>query len=192
LEILENVFDSSNRIWKYVFKMRAVPPTAFTVLIALLAQTSRFGDPIRHVTIRPRGEIKRHINLDQLINELTNRPVPNPNLPFGIEWAGGVLESRGIMFTFEFSTPINRDLMERFEKALNVWDHLLFLGGFKFDFKENEAFWPRIGRTGHLTPTLVTHALDVFKAPPFVLNCVFNCAAAIHNQGYHIRTVIVE
>jgi hypothetical protein len=190
--VLESLFDGGARCWRYAFAVRAVPPRAVAVLVALLAQTRHAGDPITRVTLRARGTPEADVSVDQLTRALMKSVVPRPNLPFSIEWGEGVLESRPLMFTFEFGSPVARQAVESFERALNVWDHLLFFGGFKFDFTWNEDFFPRVGRTAHLTPTLITHALDVFDAPPFALNCVFNWAAAIHNQGYALKSVSLE
>jgi hypothetical protein len=190
--VLESLFDSAACCWRYAFAVRAVPPRAVAVLVALLAQTRHAGDPITRVTLRARGTAEADVSVDQLTRALMKSVVPRPNLPFSIEWGEGVLESRPLMFTFEFGSPVARQAVESFERALNVWDHLLFFGGFKFDFTWNEDFFPRVGRTAHLTPTLITHALDVFDAPPFALNCVFNWAAAIHNQGYALKSVSLE
>ena len=190
--LLESAFDPGVGTWKYVFKLHAFPPTSLPVLVALLAQTRHAGDAITRVTFRPQRPTLGEANLDQLIRELTTSPVPGPKLPYSVEWAEGVLASRALMLTFEFRTAVNRHVVEGVERALNVWDHLLFLGGFRFEFTENEKFWPRLGRTAHLTPTIVTHALDIFDAPLCALNCVFNCAAAIHDQGYQLARVTLE
>ena len=190
--LLDSDFDPRLRMWKYVFKMRSVPPTSLAVLVALLAQTRHAGDPVSRVTIRPQGEMAREVGVEQLIRELTNSPTPRPHLPFDVEWADSALESRALMFTFEFGTALSRQVVEGLERALNVWDHLVFFGGFKFDFTWNEDFFPRVGRTAHLSPTLITHALDDFEAPPFALNCVFNWAAAIHTQGYAVARITLE
>jgi hypothetical protein len=190
--LLDSDFDPRLRMWKYVFKMRSVPPTSLAVLVALLAQTRHAGDPVSRVTVRPQGGMAREVGVEQLIRELTNSPTPRPHLPFDVEWADSALESRALMFTFEFGTALSRQVVEGLERALNVWDHLVFFGGFKFDFTWNEDFFPRVGRTAHLSPTLITHALDDFEAPPFALNCVFNWAAAIHTQGYAVARITLE
>lgn len=190
--LLDSGFDPRLRSWTYVFKMRAVPPKSLAVLVALLAQTRHAGDPISRVTVRPRGAMARDVGIEALISELTNSPVPRPHLPFEVEWAASALESRALMFTFEFGTTISRPVAEGFERALNVWDHLLFFGGFRFDFTWNENFFPRVGRTAHQSPTALTHALDVFEAAPFALNCIFNWAAAVHTQGYTLTRITLE
>ena len=190
--MLDSMFDAHARAWKYVLKVRALPFNSLPVLIALLAQTRYAGDPITRVTFRPEGESDGDIRLEPLIDELGRSPVPPPSVPFEIEWSDAAFATRSLMLTFEFKTAVHRSVVERFESALNVWDHLLMFGGFKFDFTENEKFWPRIGRTAHLSPTLITHALDVFDAPLFALNCVFKCAAAVHDQGSYLKTVALE
>ena len=190
--LIDSDFDRGQRAWKYVFKMRSVPPKSLAALIALLAQTRHAGDPVSRVTVRPQGGMPREVGVEQLIRELTNSPVPRPHLPFDVEWAESALESRALMFTFEFGTALSRQVVEGLERALNVWDHLVFFGGFKFDFTWNEDFFPRVGRTAHLSPTLITHALDDFEAPPFALNCVFNWAAAVHTQGYPLTRITLE
>jgi hypothetical protein len=190
--LLDSDFDPRLRAWKYVFKMRGVPHKSLAVLVALLAQTRHAGDPVSRVTIRPQGGMAREVGVERLMRELTNTPMPRPHLPFDVEWADSALGSRALMFTFEFGTALSRQVVEGLERALNVWDHLVFFGGFKFDLTWNEDFFPRVGRTAHLLPTLITHALDNFEAPPFALNCVFNWAAAVHHQGYNLTKIALE
>jgi hypothetical protein len=190
--LLDSDFDPRLRAWKYVFKMRGVPHRSLAVLVALLAQTRHSGDPVSSVTIRPQEGLAREVGVERLIKELANGAMPRPHLPFDVEWADSALGSRALMFTFEFATPLGRQVVEGLERALNVWDHLVFFGGFKFDFTWNEDFFPRVGRTAHLLPTLITHSLDDFAAPPFALNCVFNWAAAVHHQGYRLTRVALE
>jgi hypothetical protein len=193
LHHLASSYDPSNDSWRHLFKAIAVPPAAFLVLASMLAQSRLWGTPLQRLTMQALGKVVNPVGARQLLSlTIENGPVAISQLPFAVQLPDRYLPGGPVILEFYFTQPVTREFAEQLEKTLNIWDHLVILGGFRFDFKKQEDFWPHFGRTAHISPTLIKHTVDRFEAPVFALNLIFNFAAVMHAQGNHLNVIAIE
>jgi hypothetical protein len=192
MELSESGFNVTDKKWRYIFNTNFVSPMAFPVLISMLVQALKIGDPLKKITIRDIEGNSKPADVNQLIGMIISQPIPPEYLPFEVEWLEPPLGKCGVMFTFEFISPVTRHFAEVLDNALNIWNHLVFFRGFEFDFELQEIFFPRFGRTGHLSPTIIRHTVDIFEPPYFALNPVFNLASVFHLKGHRLSSITVE
>jgi len=79
-----------------------------------------------------------------------------------------------------------------FAEGLNIWDHLLVLGGFSQDYHEAEEL-DDMGDIVCETPSSIRHdAIKVSGADDADINALLNLAGAAHAAGARIETVRIE
>jgi hypothetical protein len=191
MELSESFVEDAGQRWRYLYRAQSVPPSSYFVLLALLAQTRFAEAPLQHVSIRARGERAGFLDTRELM--LLDRNVPEriAELPFTVD-EGERVESNFVAITMRFRERVSLELFEVIAEAFNIWDHHVILGGFEFDFREQEDFSPEFGRTAHLSPNVVEHALENFSGAESACNAIVNFGARLHAEGHQLQSITIE
>lgn len=175
--------------WIYQFQVREVEPASFLVLLALLAQTKYAYAPLAAVTIQASVRDGSTMNARELL-ELPRKVVRVSPPPFTVEQAQHQSRKRRLV-TFRFRDPVRPDVFEEIAEQLNVWDHLAVLGGFLFDFQEQDQL-PPFGEPAHIAPRVIEHRVQFYDGDESGFNALVNLAAALHAGGRPLTSMEME
>jgi len=172
---------------KYLYDVQNIDNHSFLILLSLLAQVVHAEDPLQHLIIQYKAIEPQSLGTYGLepfsINNIINLP---DNLPFLIENEHEE-DQDSCSIAFEFESKITPSIFNELKEDLHIWDHLVVMGGFLFDFQEQEDFSPEFGRTSHYTPTSVEHYLNSFDADQIALNAIINLCLKLHLANISIE-----
>lgn len=92
----------------------------------------------------------------------------------------------------EFSSPLPPELIPRLDEAFTVWDHLVFLGGYRFSFEPDDDFNVVLGETTQPTRTSVRHIIDSFRGPLLALDGPLRICRHLVRHGYSVKEILME
>ena len=159
-------------------------PEAYLVLVALLAQSALADAPPRYVHIAGKG------TGDVIeLQDLSWERLYSDDLPVRIEHTadGELLE-----VNLEFSVPLPPELIPDLDEAFTVWDHLVFLGGYRFSFEPDDDFEMVLGDTTQPTRTSVRHIIDSFRGPLLALDGPLRICRHLVRHGYPVKEIVFE
>lgn len=175
--------------WRLRAGAGSVPPEAFLVLLGLLTQTHHALEPLQQVRLRAATRPARPLDRDGLLALPRAVPARIEALPFRVEDVLGGIEN--LRVAFEFETPLSRAAYRQVCESLNVWDHLVMLGGFNLDFEEvNEL--EQLGETTREGPRIVSHALEDFSADECAFDALVNLGARLHAEGHRLEALVID
>lgn len=172
--------------WKYRFRVRDIEPASFLVLIALLAQTKYAYAPLAAVTITTSGGGGPTMDARELLG-LPRQIVPVSAPRFAVERPES-LSRRRIVVTFRFQDPVPPAEFQEIAELLNIWDHLAVLGGFLFDFKEQEKL-PPFGEPAHVARNVIEHRVRFYEGHESGIDALVNLGAALHADGRALQSI---
>jgi hypothetical protein len=172
------------------FHIKSVPPASFLTLLALLTQTHYANEPLRRVRIRAKKRLQKSVDHFALMGINHEIPQRIQGLPFPVNDKG--LEHRqNLTVVFNFRTPISSEAYRIIRESFNIWDHIVVLGGFKFDFKEAGAL-PNFGTSAHISPFIVTHNIDFIDGDYSAFNALINLGARLNAEGHLLKSIEFE
>jgi hypothetical protein len=177
-------FDPTQRLISASARVAGLAPEAYLVLIALLAQSALADDPPRWVRIGSRG-ITDTIDLRALSWERLR----SDGLPVRIEHSG---DGNPLEVGVEFTEPLPPELLPEIDDAFTVWDHLVFLGGYRFSFEPDDEFDIVLGDTTQPTRSSIRHIIDSFRGPLLALDGPIRICRHLVRRGYPIREILME
>lgn len=172
---------------KYRYRIKSVPPFAFLILLSLLVQMYYCDEPIVRVHLITSETLHQTITAKELLKAERNVPKQIRNIPFRIDYDDNAFAHKTRIVHFEFVSVVSSELFEHLGRALNVWDHLVLLGGFQLDFVELDGFPPTPGQTNLISSRVVEHSFDNFDAFESSFNAIINLAAHFHAKGHYIN-----
>lgn len=175
--------------WMYRFRVREIEPASFLVLLALLAQTKYAYAPLAAVAITASergGSLMTAGKLLGLPREVARVGAP----PFAVERAQSLSRKRCVV-TFRFRDPVSPAGFQEIAELLNLWDHLAVLGGFLFDFQEQEEM-PPFGEPAHVAPRVIEHRVRLYDGHESGFDALVNLGAALHAGGRPLVAIEVE
>jgi hypothetical protein len=190
LDVLEQRWDPALPGLRYRLRAESLPPESFLVLVALLTQTHQAFEPLRRLVLRAREPAAADLDTRALLARGPDVPARIHPLPFAIQEPDPDVR-RNVEIRLEFQEPLSRDQYERVQEALNIWDHLLLLGGFRLDFEEAEGLGT-LGHISHESPRVVRHDLDRFEDSLSAFSAVFNLGAHLHAEGLPLEAITIE
>jgi hypothetical protein len=190
LELLESSWDAEALALRYRLRGESVPPDSFLVLLALLAQTHHAFEPLRHVSLRVMEEGAGTLDAPGLLAKGGTVPTRIDPLPFDVH-PPDPDQRKNFEIRLTFRAPLSAEQYESVQEALNVWDYLVLLGGFRFDFEPAEGLG-NLGRINHESPRVVRLDLDRWPDAHFAFDAVFNLGAQLHASGLALETITVE
>ena len=177
-------FDPRQRLISTTARVNGLAPEAYLVLVALLAQSAAADNPPRYVRIAGM-ETGNTVGLHNLGWDRLRAD----DLPVRIEHTG---EGDPLEVTIEFSSPLPPELIPSVDEAFTVWDHLVFLGGYRFSFEPDDDFAVVLGDTTQPTRTTVRHFLDSFRGPVVALDGPLRICRHLARHGYAVREILME
>ena len=81
---------------------------------------------------------------------------------------------------------------ERFEEAVNLWDHLVTFGAFQLDFAEQEGFDPSMGSFEYPEPKQIEHLIWIDGNDEAAYTALLHLLAKLHADGDAIASVLLE
>lgn len=177
-------FDSRQRLISTTAHVEGLAPEAYLVLVALLAQSAYADNPPRYVRIASTPTA----NTIGLHNLGWDR-LQAGDLPVRIDHTG---EGDPLEVSMEFSLPLPPELIPSVDEAFTVWDHLVFLGGYRFSFEPDDDFAVVLGETTQPTRTTVRHFLDTFRGPLVALDGPLRIGRHLARHGYPVRDILME
>jgi len=177
-------FDSRQRLISTAAQVNGLAPEAYLVLVALLAQSALADAPPRYVHIACKGTADV-IGLEDLSWERLH----TGDLPVRIEHTG---DGELLEVNLEFSSPLPPELIPDLDDAFTVWDHLVFLGGYRFSFEPDDDFEMVLGDTTQPTRTSVRHIIDSFRGPLLALDGPLRICRHLVRHGYPVKEIVFE
>ena len=177
-------FDSRQRLISTTARVAGLAPEAYLVLIALLAQSAYADNPPRYVRIASPGPA----NAIGLHNLAWDR-LQAEDLPVRIEHTG---DGDPLEVNLEFRSPFPAASIPALDEAFTVWDHLVFLGGYRFSFEPDDDFQVVLGETTQPTTTTVRHVLDSFRGPLLALDGPLRICRHLARHGYPVKEILME
>jgi hypothetical protein len=180
-------------VWSYAFRVEALPPEAYLVLLALLAQAAHQGDPLAAVELSAADE--RHaasVTTDALLRRTRRLRRTSGRTPFPVEIDEDALDAGEFGVRVEFAGSLRPDTRELVEERLAAWDETRIFGGFLFDFSEQEA----TGNAGSIAvaePNAVQLWItDYFEGERTALDMLANLAHDLHDHQQPVHRLLVE
>jgi hypothetical protein len=163
------------------------------VLLAMLVQSHHAFEPLSRVAIRSDSHSPPSLRGAELQGN-GRFPPAAPGLAFALrpaEPSAWPAPGEAYAVRIGLSRPLSDAQMEQLTEGLNIWDHLLVLGGFQQDYAEIEGL-DDMGDIALETPVLVRH--DAVKACPAHsdINALLNLFARLLQQGLGIRAVEID
>jgi len=189
LDIVDQQSGSESLVWQFRYRTCGVQTGAFLILVSLLAQARFAYSPIAHVSLTARHFGRQWVDAPGLLAMAPDVPVRVSPLPFTLTHHEARSERRTISFTFR--NRVSRSLFEKMREPLNIWDHLVVFGGFRFDFEEQE-FLPSFGESVHLSPYVVQHRIDFLDGSESALNALLNFAVRMNTDGHALECVEID
>jgi hypothetical protein len=177
-------FDPRQRLISATAQVKGLAPEAYLVLVALLTQSAFAEAPPRYVHIASRGST----NIIEL-EDLSWERLQTDDLPVRIEHDGN---GDPLEVDIECSTPLPPELIPRLDEAFTVWDHLVFLGGYRFSFDPDDDFDVVLGETTQPTTTAVRHIIDSFRGPLLALDGPLRICRYLRRHGYPVKEILFE
>ncbi|WP_437570566.1 hypothetical protein [Sorangium sp. So ce542] len=175
--------------WRYRFRVREIEPASFLVLLALLTQTKYAYAPLSAVAITTSGRVGPVIAAEELLRlprEVARISAP----PFAVERAKNLPRKRFVV-TFRFRDPVSPASFQEIAELLNIWDHLAVLGGFLFDFKEQEKL-PPFGEPAHVARDVIEHRVRFYDGHESGIDALVNLGAALHADGRPLLSMEID
>jgi hypothetical protein len=177
-------FDARQRLISATALVKGLAPEAYLVLVALLAQSALAETPPKYVHIASKG------TADVIgLQGLSWERLQTDDLPVRIEHAG---DGELLEVNLEFSSPLPPELMPGLDEAFTVWDHLVFLGGYRFSFEPDDDFAVVLGDTTQPTRTAVRHVIDSFRGPLLALDGPLRLCRHLVRHGYPVKEILFE
>lgn len=158
---------------------------AFCILVAMLTQSSLSGSPPKLVAILAEGKVERMASV--LSFEHTIPSVERAEIVYGDVAIGQCLD-----LEIQFHAAISPEIAVYIDEALLVWDHLVFLGGYRFDLCLDEDFDVELGVTSQPLNSTIRHVLHRFNGPPEAVCGVLWLCKFLQSQNLNINCVSFE
>ncbi len=183
-------WDYQALVARYRLTSKAVPPEAFLVLLALLAQVHHDLEPLERVQLTPALPSSQPVTQDELL-ELQSPELYRPReLPFELEQPEE-LGRKNIVATFEFKEVMSSVLLAHMRGVLSMWDHLVALGGFEFSFKEASKHL-EFGQINQVGPRSIRIAWSRFNGNEIAVNALMGLGLHVHESGHLLTTLSIE
>jgi hypothetical protein len=178
---------------RYTLTVINSPSFAFLVLVSLLAQSHHAGDALVAVQIKAADLGVPLFALPELLTQIPDRE----RLQVGSSSSFQVLLPQ--VWDHEPSSAIyrfGRDLLttefEELRASLDLWGHLTHLGGFLFDFVEQDDFEPDFGLASQVTPRRSDFVWPGFEGWGIAYRGLLNIAAAADKRGWQVLSLELE
>jgi len=180
--------------WRFALTVTGFLSEALRVLLAMLVQTHHAFEPLARVTVSSDSAAPAVAALEAGWLGRPGYPPRPVVLPFRMtpadphDWP-----EPGTRFSvwFEFEQTLPTAARTGFTEGLNVWDHLLVLGGFSQDYHEAEEL-DDMGDIVCETPSSIRHDAVRVGTDDADINALLNLANAAHAAGARIDTVRIE
>lgn len=190
MQLMDKRVSADHRLWHYRLSAQQVSPASLALLVALLTQTAYAGAPLGRVSLRC-GPGTAARDAAWLIEQAQRGPVrAGAAWPFAVTWGNPARKQRRI--TVEFRDDVDAARAQRFEEAVNLWDHLVTFGAFQLDFTEQEGFDPSMGSFAYPEPKLIEHLIWVEGNDEAAYTSLLHLLAQLHALGDAIASVQLE
>lgn len=183
-------WDSQALVVRYRLLSKAMPPEAFLVLLALLAQGHHDMEPLDRVHLGTAFPVSQPVTQDELLGLQSPELYRPRELPFELEQPEE-LGRKNIVASFEFKEPMSTGLLAHMKGVLNMWDHLVALGGFDLSFKEiTERL--EFGKIHQIGPRSIRIAWSRFNGNAIAVNTLMGLGLHVHESGHPLAALSIE
>ena len=178
-------FDSTNSVRNYTITSKDIPDTAWPVLIALLSQARKVGEPI----LRFESNGPTPVNTGTFENWASSwedSPIP-PTLPFDVEWDSPGEGRPGLLVDWDFVEPLPDEVDQFMKQIIYEWSQEVAFKGYCFEFSNQEVMFPSEGQASHIAPTAFRYQWRNYTGPGISLHSLFRFTLWLHQQGCPVK-----
>lgn len=179
---------TTDSLSEYSIVSKAVPESAWPILIALVSQACKVGESVERLEVLGIQENIAAEAFTALIESWNNFKFP-PDLPFAVDWGSPGEDRSGLLIEWEFSNPLSAEIAQYMGHVLFIWNQVVVFKGYSFEFEHQELTFPSEGQTSHIEPSIFRFQWRQYAGPTHSLLSLFRWTLWLHEQGCNVKKI---